>query len=302
MLYDIRLSIRYDYQAAVAGSRHVLYMTPAQSASQRVITSLLDITPTPDERIAKTDFFGNTAVEVAFRAPHDRIEFKLRARVERHATERGPDTSPPLDALLAEIVAWRSLTQESPHHFLADSPRVRTQPEFAAYAREQITDAKLTAASIVEAIGKALDRDMTFDPGSTNVDTPPEEAFAARHGVCQDFSHIMIGCLRSIGIPAGYVSGFLRTQPPEGEERLEGADAMHAWVRAWCGASTGWVEYDPTNGLWVMDQHIAVAHGRDYGDVAPVRGVVRTSGGQASAQAVDVIPLTTPADTATPAR
>ena len=302
MLYDIRLSIRYDYQAPVAGSRHVLYMTPAQSGSQRVITSLLDVTPTPDERIAKTDFYGNTAVEVAFRAPHAEIAFKLRARVERQAAARGPDQSPELDALRDELAGWRSLTQDSPLHFLADSPRVRMRPEFEAYARAQIADGHTRTAAIVEAIGKALDRDMTFDPGSTHVDTPPEEAFAARHGVCQDFTHIMIACLRSIGIPAGYVSGFLRTQPPEGEERLEGADAMHAWVRAWCGAATGWVEYDPTNGLWVMDQHIAVAHGRDYGDVAPVRGVVRTSGGQASAQAVDVIPLNAPAEAASPSR
>lgn len=302
MLYDIRLSIHYDYQAPVAGSRHVLYMTPAQSTSQRVITSLLEVTPTPDERVAKTDFFGNTAVEVAFRAPHEEIAFKLRARVERHATPHGPDKSPPLDQLLAEIAAWRSLAQDSPHHFLADSPRVKALPEFEAYARAQFAGGQATAASIVEAVGQALDRDMTFDPGSTNVDTPPEQALAARHGVCQDFTHIMIGCLRSIGIPAGYVSGFLRTKAPDGEARLEGADAMHAWVRAWCGSDFGWVEYDPTNGLWVMDQHIAVAHGRDYGDVAPVRGVVRTSGGQTSAQAVDVIPLNAQPDTAAGSR
>lgn len=291
MLYDIKLSIQYVYRAPVAGGRHVLYMTPSQASPQRVITSLLDITPTPDERIAKTDFFGNTAVEVAFRAPHAAITFRLRARVERLKVDETPDVSPALAALVNEIAGLRSLASDSPHHFLADSPRVKVRPEFKDYAQAQIADGAQSARAIVEAVGKALDREMRFDPGSTNVDTPPEEAFAARHGVCQDFTHIMIGCLRSIGVPAGYVSGFLRTQPPEGDERLEGADAMHAWVRAWCGKATGWVEYDPTNGIWVNDQHIAVAHGRDYGDVAPVRGVVRTSGGQASKQAVDVIPL-----------
>lgn len=288
MLYDIQLSIHYAYLAPVAGGRHVLYMTPSQASPQRVITSLLDISPAPDERIAKTDFFGNTAVEVAFRAPHAAIAFRLRARVERLKVDETPDVSPALPGLANEIAGWRSLAFDSPYHFLADSPRVKTRPEFKVYAQAQIAGAAQSARAIVEAVGKALDRDMTFDPGSTNVDTPPEEAFAARHGVCQDFTHIMIGCLRSIGIPAGYVSGFLRTQPPEGEGRLEGADAMHAWVRAWCGKATGWVEYDPTNGIWVNDQHIAVAHGRDYGDVAPVRGVVRTSGGQTSTQAVDV--------------
>jgi transglutaminase-like putative cysteine protease len=291
MIYDIKLSIQYVYRAAVAGGRHVLYMTPSQASPQRVITSLLDITPAPDERIAKTDFFGNTAVEVAFRAPHAEIAFRLRARVERLAEQEAPDVSPSLRELIDEIAALRSLAPDSPYHFLADSPRVKVRSAFKDYALAQVADAAQSVRAIVEAVGMALDRDMTFDPGSTNVDTPPEEAFAARHGVCQDFTHIMIGCLRSIGIPAGYVSGFLRTQPPEGEERLEGADAMHAWVRAWCGGATGWIEFDPTNGIRVSDQHIAVAHGRDYGDVAPVRGVVRTSGGQASKQAVDVIPL-----------
>lgn len=291
MIYDIRLSIQYAYLAPVAGGRHVLYMTPSQASPQRVITSLLDITPAPDERIAKTDFFGNTAVEVAFRAPHAEIAFRLRARVERLAVADAADVSPTLAGLADELAALRSLAPDSPHHFLADSPRVRANADFKAYAQAQLADDARSVRAIVEAVGKALDRDMRFDPGSTNVDTPPEEAFAARHGVCQDFTHIMIACLRSIGIPAGYVSGFLRTQPPPGEERLEGADAMHAWVRAWCGTAMTWVEYDPTNGIWVNDNHIAVAHGRDYGDVAPVRGIVRTSGGQASTQAVDVIPL-----------
>jgi transglutaminase-like putative cysteine protease len=292
MLYDIGLRIRYDYQTPAAGGRHVLCMTPADLADQRPITSLLDITPTPDERIARTDFFGNTVVEVAFRAPHAEIEFRLRSRVERKVREIGEDTSTALMQLATEIAAIRALGSDSPHHFLADSPRVKGRPEFREYALEQISPETMTVLQAVEAIGKAIDRDMTYEPGSTQVDTPPEEAFARARGVCQDFTHIMIGCLRAIGVPAAYVSGFLRTTPPEGQDRLEGADAMHAWVRAWCGPELGWVEYDPTNGIRVGEQHIVVAYGRDYGDVAPVRGVVRTSGAQASSQAVDVAPLT----------
>lgn len=292
MLYDIGLRIRYDYQTPAAGGRHVLCMTPADLADQRPITSLLDITPTPDERIARTDFFGNTVVEVAFRAPHAEIEFRLRSRVERKVREIGADTSTALMQLATEIAAIRGLGSDSPHHFLADSPRVKARPEFRDYALEQISPETMTVLQAVEAIGQAIDRDMAYEPGSTQVDTPPEEAFARRAGVCQDFTHIMIGCLRTIGVPAAYVSGFLRTNPPEGQERLEGADAMHAWVRAWCGPQLGWVEYDPTNGIRVGEQHIVVAYGRDYGDVAPVRGVVRISGAQASSQAVDVVPLT----------
>ncbi|MDP3493669.1 MAG: transglutaminase family protein [Hyphomonadaceae bacterium] len=291
MLYDVGLRITYSYANAASGGRHVLYMTPADvPGRQRTITSLLDITPHPDERFARKDFFGNTIVEAAFRAPHDEIAFRLRARVERYAEIPPPDASPRLDGLAREIMAVRSLAPEAPQHFLADSPRVSTRVEFDAYARSQIEPGMSTLA-IVEAVGKAIDRDMKFDPDATDVNTPPEEAFARRHGVCQDFSHIMIGCLRAIGVPAGYVSGFLRTDPPAGQPRLEGADAMHAWVRAWCGAKVGWIEYDPTNGMFAGDDHIIVAYGRDYGDVAPVRGVVRIAGGQASTQAVDVVPL-----------
>lgn len=291
MLYDIGLRIKYTYDAPVAGGRHVLYLTPADLPGQRPITSLLEVTPRPDERGARTDFFGNTLVEVAFTASHAEIEFRLRSRVDRSGGEFDPATSTPLAGLAQELATVRSLSPQSPHHFLADSPRVRAGAQFKAFAREQIGEKALTVFEAVEAIGQALDRELKFDPGSTKVDTTPEEAFAQRHGVCQDFSHIMIACLRSIGIPAGYVSGFLRTLPPPGQPRLEGADAMHAWVRAWCGVKLGWIEYDPTNGIRVGDQHVVVAYGRDYGDVAPVRGVVRTAGGQSSSQAVDVVPL-----------
>ncbi|HEV7690408.1 MAG TPA: transglutaminase family protein [Hyphomonadaceae bacterium] len=291
MLYDIGLRITYSYATPAGGGRHILYMTPADlPGQQRAITSLLKITPAPDERIARTDFYGNTLVEAVFRAPHANIEFKLRARVERQAWGRPNDRSPPLEGLAREMVAMKSLAPDAPHHFMGDSPRIRVALEFGAYARAQLAQG-MTVLAAVEAIGRAIDRDMKFDPDATDAHTPPEEAFAARHGVCQDFSHIMIGCLRAIGVPAGYVSGFLRTNPPPGQPRLEGADAMHAWVRAWCGAQVGWVEYDPTNGIFAGPDHIVVAYGRDYGDVAPVRGVVRISGGQTSTQAVDVVPL-----------
>jgi transglutaminase-like putative cysteine protease len=291
MLYDIGLRIHYDYATPAAGGRHVLYMTPAGFGGQRAITSLLEVTPEPDERSARTDFYGNTVVEVAFHAPHAEVEFRLRARVERSAPQETDDSSPSLEQLAGALAEVRSLEGDSPHHFLANSPRVRVQPTFRDYALTQIDAETMTTLQVVETIGRAIDRDMMFEPGSTQVDTPPEEAFVRRRGVCQDFTHIMIACLRAVGVPAAYVSGFLRTIPPKGQPRLEGADAMHAWVRAWCGPNMGWVDYDPTNGVRVGDQHIVVACGRDYGDVAPVRGIVRTSGGQKSEQAVDVVPF-----------
>jgi len=198
--------------------------------------------------------------------------------------------SPVLAALEAEIAAELSLGPQSPHHFLGRSPRVRPMPEMNAYAGALLRGG-MTAHELVLALGSALHRDMKFDPKATTVDTAPEEAFAGRHGVCQDFAHIMIACLRGAGVPAGYVSGFLRTIPPKGKPRLSGADAMHAWVQAWCGHEAGWVEYDPTNNLLVGDDHIVVARGRDYSDVSPVKGVLRTAGSQVTKQEVDVVPL-----------
>jgi transglutaminase-like putative cysteine protease len=129
---------------------------------------------------------------------------------------------------------------------------------------------------------------MTFDEGATDVDTAPAEAFAAGRGVCQDYAHVLIGALRALGVPAGYVSGAIRTTPPPGRARLQGADAMHAWVMAWCGE---WVELDPTNDREAGLDHVVVARGRDYGDVAPIRGVLRTAGAQAARHAVDLVPV-----------
>ena len=179
MLYDISLRITCSYQAPAAGGRHVLYLTPADiQGRQRAITSLLDIDPPPDERIMRTDFFGNTLLEAVFRAPHAEIDFRLRARVERMPASAAMPLSPPYEAIPGEVAAIRSLAADAPHHFLADSPRIHARPEFGAYARAQLQPG-MAAFEAIEAIGKALDRDMKFDPGSTDVRTLPEDAFAA---------------------------------------------------------------------------------------------------------------------------
>ncbi|WP_428688185.1 transglutaminase-like domain-containing protein, partial [Roseibium sp.] len=237
----------------------------------------------------RTDFFGNAVTDIVYRSPHNELCFRLKARIDRTATPEEFDISPPLTSLAREIAGIQSLRPGEPVHFLAASPRLPLDPAFAVYAQEHVGPDMSTVA-VIEAIGKALHQDMRFDAEATTVDTPALEAFERRHGVCQDFTHIMIACLRSIGIPAGYVSGFLRTLPPEGKPRLEGADAMHAWVRAWCGFEAGWIEYDPTNALRVGQDHIVVARGRDYGDAAPVKGVLRTAGSQTTDHKVDVVP------------
>ncbi len=291
MLYDIGLTFAYEYDRPAVTGRHILRLIPADLPGvQRRITGALTIRPEPAEERPFVDFFGNGAIGVVFREAHDEILFRVSARVERLAEWPGLDISPPLARLQDEIVGYRRLDGNAPHHFLGPSPRTAPAPQMTAYAREQLAPG-MTAADAVRAIGLALNRDMTFDAEATTVDTPPAEAFERREGVCQDFAQVMIACLRGIGVPAGYVSGFLRTNAPPGRPRLEGADAMHAWVRAWCGFEAGWLEYDPTNAVVAGADHIVVARGRDYGDVAPVTGVLRIAGEQKSEHAVDVVPV-----------
>jgi transglutaminase-like putative cysteine protease len=291
MIYDIVMTIAYIYDQPAGAGRHILRLMPADLPGvQRRVTGALTIRPEPAEERSFVDFFGNGATQVAFREEHDEILFRIAARVERIGAEVSLDISPDLKRLAAEIFDYDSLEAASPHHFLRASPRIALSPDMTEYARDQL-EPDMTTLDVVRAVGMALHADMRFDADATTVDTPPAEAFARREGVCQDFAQIMIAALRGIGVPSGYVSGFLRTNPPPGRPRLEGADAMHAWVRAWCGLEIGWVEFDPTNACFVTSDHIVVAHGRDYGDVAPVKGVLRIAGSQSTEHAVDVIPV-----------
>ena len=289
MLYDIGLHITQKYNSPAVGARQVVRIVPPTlPGEQDVIIASLNVDPIPDERRDRIDFFGNKFVEVAYSGAQEHIDYKVTARVRRQSPPPRLQLSPTISGLATELSRLRSLAPDSPHHYLPPSPRVPVVPALAEYGRDS-APTNSSALDVVETLGLALNRDMRFDPKATTVDTPVAEAFAARHGVCQDFSHIMIGCLRAVGIPAGYVSGFLRTIPPEGKPRLQGADAMHAWVRAWCGTEIGWVEYDPTNAAFSGTDHIIIARGRDYNDVAPVKGVLRTSGMQDTDHAVDVV-------------
>ncbi len=294
MLYDVTLRIAYDYDNAADASRQIMRLMPLElAAEQRLIAGAQTVEPKPQEWTNRTDFFGNRHVELSFTQAHRKIIFTMQSRVERFGAELRKSRTARMSELPAEIAAYRALDNCAPHHFLGRSPRVPLERPTTDYAR------KLTAKdpSIFDAItiiGTALHGDMHYDPEATTVETPMLEAFERRHGVCQDYSHVMIAALRGIGIPAGYVSGFLRTIPPPGQPRLEGADAMHAWVRAWAGHETGWVEFDPTNAVLAGADHIVVARGRDYSDVAPVKGIMRTYGKHSSKQSVDVIPVARP--------
>ena len=291
MRYDISLRVEYAYDFASDHARNLAHLLPRHiPGRQEVLSSLLTVDPIPPERRDAPDFFGNSATWIAFHEPIESITLELTAQTVQTVPAMLMDLSSRLRDLPPEIAGVRSIGGDAPHHFLGRSPRVAPDPAMTAFARDQLSP-RMSALQAVRAVGGALHAEMTFDPEATDVRTPTAEAFAQRRGVCQDFSHVMIACLRGVGIPAGYVSGFLRTLPPPGQPRLEGADAMHAWVRAWCGAEVGWVEFDPTNDTLIEDDHIVVAYGRDYADVSPVRGTLRSTGGQRTEHFVDVVPL-----------
>lgn len=289
MHYDVRLALTYKYAAPVHGGRHLVRVSPlTQPGVQRVVASSLLIEPRPWRETAFTDFFGNSATAICFTEPHDSLDIRLAARIVVEDIEPPVDQSPSRDGLRRELTRYWSLEPDSPHHFMAGSPRVQTDPAITGYAL-QVTQGVPSVMAIAHALCSAIHRDFQYDAKATDVETTPSEAFGLRKGVCQDFAHVMIAGLRGMGIPAGYVSGFLRTNPPPGKPRLEGADAMHAWVRAWCGQPTGWVEFDPTNAMIAGPDHISIGHGRDYADVSPIIGVLKTSGSHEASQSVDVL-------------
>ncbi len=291
MLYSIALRIAYQYNSPAEVGRHLLRLTPVDLPGvQRVHSAQVTCQPRPAEIRTGRDFFGNVTTEVAYQDSQLRTDFEMIARVERFDSPPGLDVSPRRPGFRAELAGLASVGPQVPHHYLAASPRVPCHAGIAAWAADVARSAE-TAFATADAICKALHDEMTFDSSATLVDTPIGEAFDKRRGVCQDFTQIAICALRALGIPAGYVSGFLRTLPPEGQARLEGADAMHAWVRVWCGKDMGWIEFDPTNAILAGVDHVVIAHGRDYFDVAPVKGALRIAGGQSTRQAVDVVAL-----------
>ncbi len=289
MLYDVRLELHYDYDASVHGDRHLVRVLPISIPGvQRVIASSLSFDPKPKMETTFLDFFENNVTTIAYDDYHDHLDVRLTARVQVDDLDKPVDLSPTLEALQGEISGIWSMDAGSPHHFLAASPRVPLSRQITAYAQQSVDRTHSVMAAAMD-FCLSIHRDFAYDKKATKVDTPPLEAFNLKRGVCQDFVHVMIAGLRGVGIPAGYVSGFLRTIPPKGKPRLEGADAMHAWVRVWCGVHQGWMEFDPTNAMLAGADHITIGHGRDYSDISPIIGVLRTSGDHKAKQSVDVV-------------
>jgi transglutaminase-like putative cysteine protease len=289
VIYDVRQTTAYAYASKVGYAQHLLRLTPIDRRRQRVHAAALDIAPQPAAWREGRDFFGNRTTWIALEEPHDRLVVKVAARVAVEAAEE-PSESPAWEAIRDQVFASSDLDPTSPVHFIFPSRQVTLATEIRAYAAESFAPGR-PVFDAAKDLMRRIKADFTYEIGATTVSTTPAAAFALRRGVCQDFAHIMIAGLRGLGLPAAYVSGYLRTVARSGAATLAGADAMHAWVLVWCGSEAGWCGFDPTNAVLAGEDHVMLALGRDYADVAPIDGVVFASGGQRLEVTVTVTPV-----------
>lgn len=291
MIYDIRHVTRFDYGRPVAFARCNLRLKPILWSGQQVERYELAITPDGETRpaLAEAGLANVTRLVVTERVRTLTIESVSRVVVDRPVPVPQPD-----DPTLAEVAALarvnRDLSPAGPSAYLYPSPLIPLDADIAAWCAQEL-DPDRNALEAGIALARRIQREFAFDPAATLVDTPPREAFLKRRGVCQDLTQIMITGLRAAGLPAAYVSGYIRTIPPPGQERLIGADATHAWVMLWCGPARGWIGVDPTNGILMAGDHIIMAMGRDYAEIAPIDGIVLGSGAQKMDVSVDVAPV-----------
>jgi transglutaminase-like putative cysteine protease len=267
-----------------------LRLTPIDRPGQRVHATALEIEPAPIERREGHDFFGNRMTWIELDRPHDTLSVRVAARVAVKgdvAPEAG--ATPPWEEVRDAAFASTDLSPNSPAHYLFPSRQVSLDPEIRAYAAESFSAGRPVLDAAVE-LRRRIKADFIYEIGATTASTTPPMSFALRRGVCQDFAHIMISGMRGLGLPVAYVSGYLRTGNSK-KDKLAGADAMHAWVLVGCGEKVGWCGLDPTNGIFAGGDHVVLAIGRDYADVAPIGGVIFASGGQRLAVSVSVTPV-----------
>jgi len=290
VIYDIRHVTTYRYETPVAVTRCTLRLLPRSDPGQNVADSMLDVTPPPAGMVERSDFFGNRVVTLRIASAYRELRIAALARVtvERPQVPAAALT-PAWESVRREAAAAHTLDRNSPAHRLYPSRRVPLFAPATDYARASFPAGRPILEGAADLMVR-IKADFTYDTTATAVITPLDEAFAKRGGVCQDFAHIMIAGLRGLGLAAGYVSGYIRTIPPPGQKRLEGADSSHAWVSVWCGLEFGWLDLDPTNAIMVGDDHIVIAVGRDYADVSPIDGVFTGSGNHKLSVSVDVVP------------
>ncbi len=290
MIYRIVHRTTYKYKYPVSVGNHVACLKPRTLQHHQLARNELRIQPVPATRTERVDYFGNLLCFFTVQEPHKELVVESRSEViiEGNVTPL-PQPSIPWEEAARLLPNDHSPAGLEAYQFGFESPRIRTRPEFASYALQSFTPGRPMRDALLDLTAR-IHKDFRFDSKVTNVRTPTEEVFRKRRGVCQDFAHLQIACLRSLNVAARYVSGYLRTYPPPGQPRLVGADASHAWVSAYC-PGIGWLDMDPTNNVVPSNGHVTLAWGRDYGDVSPLRGLILGGGAHTLKVAVDMEPL-----------
>src|SRR5262245_47766927 len=285
MQYEVTHTTEYDYTESVAVAHHVARLTPRPLPHQECLRHELAIEPQPAVRSVYQDYFGNPVTFFAVEGVHKRLVIRARSTVDVGRAELpDPSATPPW-----ENVADRSALPFEALEFLSNPAESRSFWGVEAYTRPSFGPGRPLLEAVRDLTAR-IHAEFTFDPKATTVATPLADVFSRRRGVCQDFARLEIACLRSHGLPARYVSGYLETVPPPGVPRLLGADASHAWLTVYC-TGIGWIAVDPTNNLFPSDTHVTVAWGRDYNDVSPIRGVILGGGAHRLEVHVDVVRL-----------
>jgi transglutaminase-like putative cysteine protease len=290
MIFKITHTTTYDYADSVSLSHHLLRLRPRELPHQRCLGYEVRIEPKPAIAEPYFDYFGNAVTFVTIEGAHKTLIVKSGSEVS---------VTRPAAPLPAETPAWESVREFSrgrqigqaldASEYIFDSPLIQTADDFAAYAAPSFAKGRPILDAVLNLTAR-IHHDFKFDPKATTLATPLEEVFKNRRGVCQDFAQLEIACLRSLGLPARYVSGYVETVPPPGKARLTGADASHAWISFYC-YGLGWIEVDPTNNVIPTTRHIGVARGRDFSDVSPIRGVILGAGEHTLKVAVDVVAM-----------
>ena len=290
MRYEVTHRTSYEYDHAVSVSHHLVRLTPRELPLQQCVSHGLHVQPAPTQSHHRLDYFGNATGLLIIEGPHRDFHVTARSVVEL-LPARLPDAGQTLPwERVRDLCRGDRLTAAlEAVEFTFNSPLVPRRGEFAEYAAATFRPGRPVLSAMFE-LTERIHRDFKFDAKATTVATPIETVFRERRGVCQDFAHFQIACLRSLGLPARYVSGYLETLPPPGQPRLVGADASHAWLAFFC-PDFGWIDLDPTNNVSPGERHITVAWGRDFSDVSPIRGVLSGGGNHRPEVSVDVKPV-----------
>ena len=289
MIYDISHRTTFSYAASVAISQHLLHLSPRPVAHQTTQSHTITVDPPPAVMRDDRDYFDNPITYLSVEEPHRKLSITSTSRIDIGTPQMpNAELSMPWEDVVRASTVQSDREALRAMQFVFDSSYALSN-DAAAYAEPSFPAGRPILAGAIDLMRRIF-TDFKYEGGVTDISTPVDKVLAERRGVCQDFAHLQIACLRSLGIPARYVSGYLRTHPPEGQERKIGADASHAWLSVWA-AHDGWVDLDPTNNLVPGDEHITIAWGRDYGDVSPINGMVLGGAEQKISVAVDVKPL-----------